>query len=129
VFSGLLSLSALFTPTLTILCQFDRSVDSGVLLRRGLAKRPGASRRAANFIRDREARNPVTIAAEEHFLTLSDVATRLKVNEDTVRRLFINEPGVVIICFPRKGKRVYRTLRIPEHVFHRVLTRLTRVPA
>ena len=98
-------------------------------MRRGLAKRPGASQRAANFIRDREARNPVTIAAEEHFLTLSDVATRLKVNEDTVRRLFINEPGVVIICFPRKGKRVYRTLRIPEHVFQRVLTRLTRVSA
>jgi len=71
----------------------------------------------------------VTIVAEEHFLTLSDVATRLKVNEDTVRRLFINEPGVVIICFPRKGKRVYRTLRISEHVFHRVLTRLTRVSA
>ena len=51
-------------------------------------------------------------------LTLSDVATRLKVNEDTVRRLFINEPGVVIICFPRKGKRVYRTLRIPENCFN-----------
>ena len=71
----------------------------------------------------------MTIVAEEHFLTLSDVSTRLKVNEDTVRRLFINEPGVVIICFPRKGKRVYRTLRIPEHVFQRVLTRLTRVSA
>jgi hypothetical protein len=71
----------------------------------------------------------VTIAAEEHFLTLSDVATRLKVNEDTVRRLFIDEPGVVVICFPKKGKRVYRTLRIPEPVFQRVLTRLTRVLA
>jgi hypothetical protein len=71
----------------------------------------------------------VTIVAEEHFLTLADVATRLKVNEDTVRRLFIDEPGVVVICFPKKGKRVYRTLRIPERVFQRVLTRLTRVSA
>lgn len=61
------------------------------------------------------------------FLTLLEVAERLKVNEDTVRRLFVNEPGVVVICFPRKGKRVYRTIRIPESVFRRVVTRLARV--
>ena len=61
------------------------------------------------------------------FLTVVDVAERLKINEETVRRLFLNEPGVVIICFPRKGKRVYRTVRIPEAVFQRVVTRLSRV--
>ena len=66
-------------------------------------------------------------AISEILLTLSEVAERLKVNEDTVRRLFVNEPGVVVICFPRKGKRVYRTLRIPDSVFRRVLTRLTKV--
>jgi hypothetical protein len=66
-------------------------------------------------------------AVEEVFLTVSDVAERLKVNEDTVRRLFAHEPGLVVICFPKKGKRVYRTIRIPESVFKRVLTRLTRV--
>ena len=65
---------------------------------------------------------------DEAFYTIVEVAERLKVNEDTVRRLFLNEPGVVVICFPRKGKRVYRTLRIPESVFRRVVTRLTRVP-
>ena len=66
-------------------------------------------------------------AIEQQFLTIVEVAERLKVNEDTVRRLFLNEPGVIVICFPRKGKRVYRTLRIPEDVFQRVLTRLTKV--
>ena len=66
-------------------------------------------------------------AISEILLTLSEVAERLKVNEDTARRLFVNEPGVVVICFPRKGKRVYRTLRIPDSVFRRVLTRLTKV--
>ena len=60
------------------------------------------------------------------FLTVTDVARRLKVNEETVRRLFLNEPGVLVICFPRRGRRVYRTLRIPNAVFQRVLTRLTR---
>jgi len=66
-------------------------------------------------------------AIDQQFLTIVDVAERLKVNEDTVRRLFLNEPGVIVICFPRKGKRVYRTLRIPESVFQRVLTRLMKV--
>jgi hypothetical protein len=63
----------------------------------------------------------------EALLTLREAADCLKVNEDTIRRLFINEPGVVVICFPRKGKRVYRTVRIPMDVFRRVVTRLTRV--
>jgi len=66
-------------------------------------------------------------AIDQQFLTIVDVAERLKVNEDTVRRLFLNEPGVIVICFPRKGKRVYRTLRIPESVFQRVVTRLMKV--
>jgi len=60
--------------------------------------------------------------------TLAEVAERLKVNQNTVHRLFANEPGVVVICFRRKGKRVDRTLRIPETVFLRVLTRLAKVP-
>jgi hypothetical protein len=66
-------------------------------------------------------------STDDRFFTLQDVAARLQVNEDTVRRLFINEPGVVVICFPRLGRRVYRTLRIPERVLERVLTRLTKV--
>jgi hypothetical protein len=64
---------------------------------------------------------------DERFLTVLEVAERLKVNDETVRRLFVNEPGVLVICFPRRGRRVYRTLRIPESVFQRVLTRLTKV--
>ena len=62
----------------------------------------------------------------EMYLTVAEVADRLKVNEETVRRLFLNESGVVVICFPRRGRRVYRTLRIPESVFRRVVIRLTK---
>ena len=67
------------------------------------------------------------VDTNETFLTVAEVAERLKLNEETVRRLFLNEPGVVVICFPRRGRRVDRTLRIPEKVFQRVLTRFTRV--
>jgi hypothetical protein len=64
---------------------------------------------------------------DEKYLTVLEVAEKLKVNDETVRRLFLNEPGVLVICFPRHGRRVYRTLRIPDSVFQRVLTRLTRM--
>jgi hypothetical protein len=66
------------------------------------------------------------LRSDEGCLTVSEVAERLKVNEETVRRLFISEPGVIVLFRPRKGRRQYRTLRIPEHVFNRVLTRFTR---
>lgn len=68
----------------------------------------------------------VQVETAEVLLTVRDVADRLKVNEETVRRLFLNEPGVVVICFPKRGRRVYRTLRIPEAVLRRVLIRFVR---
>jgi hypothetical protein len=39
---------------------------------------------------------------------------------DSVRRLFENEPGVLVIERPSKNTRRYRTLRIPESVALRV---------
>ena len=68
----------------------------------------------------------VQIDTADVFLTVRDVADRLKVNEETVRRLFVDEPGVVVICFPKRGRRVYRTLRIPEAVLKKVLTRFVK---
>lgn len=68
----------------------------------------------------------VQTEASEMYLTVAEVAERLKVNDETVRRLFLNEPDVVVICFPRRGRRVYRTLRIPDRVFRRVVTRMQR---
>jgi len=65
------------------------------------------------------------VGLDEHIFTVADVAERLQVDADTVRRLFLREPGVIVICFPRKGKRVYRTVRIPESILERVIGRLT----
>ena len=67
------------------------------------------------------------VHVDGHCLTVAEVAGRLKIKPDTVRRLFMNEPGVIVIWFPRKGKRAYRTLRIPVSVYQRVVTRLMRV--
>jgi hypothetical protein len=67
------------------------------------------------------------VPVDDQCLTVAEIAERLKVKPDTVRRLFINEPGVIVIRFPRKGRRLYRTLRVPLSVYQRVVTRLTHV--
>ena len=60
-------------------------------------------------------------AMEKHF-SVAEVAEKWGLSEDTVRRLFVNEPGVLVIETPgsRFSRRRYRTLRIPESVVERV---------
>jgi hypothetical protein len=57
--------------------------------------------------------------------TVAEIADKLKLDTDTVRRLFGNEPGVIVFCSPASRKRRYRTLRVPAPILLRVLTRLT----
>jgi hypothetical protein len=46
-------------------------------------------------------------------------------SEMTFERHFsVEEPGVVIFCRHRPGRRVYRTLRIPESIALRVYVRM-----
>ena len=84
-------------------------------------------RSGQNGMRIQKTLMATTLEPNETCWTSTEIAERLKLNRETVRRMFLNEPGVIVICCPRKGRRVYRTLRIPEHVFQRVLTRLVRV--
>ena len=56
---------------------------------------------------------------ERHY-TVPELAAIWNMSTDTVRRRFRNEPGVLIISNPRKGTRVFETLRIPESVAERV---------
>lgn len=59
-------------------------------------------------------------AFEQQF-TPQELAASWKLSEDTIRRLFQDEPGVFTIgdSVPR-GKRGYTTLRIPASVVERV---------
>jgi hypothetical protein len=61
---------------------------------------------------------------EQHF-TVGQVAKNRNLSGDTIRRLFIDEPGVIVISKPKHRKRTYRVLRIPESVERRVFARLT----
>lgn len=55
-------------------------------------------------------------------LTVAEVATALKVSEDTVRRCFENREGTVVLgTVPSKRKRPYRLLRIPRSVLEKFI--------
>ena len=61
---------------------------------------------------------------ERHF-TVAEVARLRNLSGDLIRRLFTDEPGVIVISTPKSRKRVYRLLRIPASVERRVFDRLT----
>ncbi len=61
----------------------------------------------------------------ERHLTVGQIARIRNLSSNTVRRLFIHEPGVLVLSVTRPRKRVYRVLRIPESVERRVFARLT----
>ena len=68
---------------------------------------------------------PSDEAFQRHF-AVEDLAVRWGMSTDFVRRLFINEPGVVVFYKQRPGRRVYRTLRIPESVVLQVHRKMRR---
>ena len=64
--------------------------------------------------------------AERHYAP-SEVADLWHFNVETIRQLFRDEPGVVVLQAPvKKGKRPYKTIRIPHSVLERVHKRLQR---
>jgi hypothetical protein len=64
--------------------------------------------------------------ATTHY-TVAEVAALWKLSDDTIRRMFQEEPEVLVIEIPNKNprfsRRRYRTLRIPEFVVERVYRR------
>jgi hypothetical protein len=65
----------------------------------------------------------------EHHFTAKEIAEAWNLSQDTIYRLFVNEPGVLVLASERKKyRRTRRTLRIPESVKNRVYRRLQNVP-
>lgn len=66
----------------------------------------------------------------EQYYTPAQLAERLAVSVNSVRRIFQNEPGVVKLGEPSRRlgrvlKRSYYTLRIPQSVAERVIAKMT----
>ena len=69
---------------------------------------------------------PTRETAFEHHYSVEGLAEVWNLSDDFVRRLFLKEPGVVVFYNQRPGRRVYRTLRIPESVALRVHRRMSK---
>jgi len=76
----------------------------------------------------RAASASAATAFEPHF-TIQEIAALWQLSEDSVRKLFQGEPGVLEIGQGKKPlKRAsYRTFRIPQSVVERVHRRLSLV--
>ena len=69
---------------------------------------------------------PVQETTFERHYSVEELTEIWGMSDDFVRRLFLNEPGVVVFFKQRPGKRVYRVLRIPESVVQRVHRRMRK---
>jgi hypothetical protein len=68
----------------------------------------------------------VSEATDEKFFTVNQIASMWSLSAVAVRRLFLSEPGVLVIGQREmnRRKRVYRTLPIPESAVARVREKL-----
>ena len=57
--------------------------------------------------------------------TVAQLAQMWNLSEDVIRNEFENEPDVLKLSRARKGKRPYKTLRIPKEVVERVRRRMS----
>jgi hypothetical protein len=66
--------------------------------------------------------------AERHY-SISEIAALWNLGRDAIRKLFENEPDILMIGASQSNrrKRRYVTLRVPAHVVERVHRRLSKV--
>jgi hypothetical protein len=91
-----------------------------------------ASRKFLNWKSDQDKPGPMrpqnpAVAEEKHF-TPQELSGLWGVSAETIRITFREEPGVLRLKQPTKGKRQYVLLRIPVSVAERVHRRLSAVP-
>jgi hypothetical protein len=77
------------------------------------------------FVVETSLRSP---ALERHY-SVQEIAALWQVSEDTARRLFQNEPGVIEVGQRKQQlrRRSYRTFRVPQSVLERVHRRCSLV--
>lgn len=67
---------------------------------------------------------PTDTTAFEHHFTPHELADLWKLDESTIRRMFMDEPGILL--YGEDDRREYMTLRIPQSVAARVHQRRIR---
>jgi hypothetical protein len=76
---------------------------------------------------ERKSKAPAHVKGSHY--TVQELATEWGVSEDTIRKMFEDEPGILRHgkSVNRRGKRRYLSIRIPEEVAQRVHQRLSQV--
>ena len=70
----------------------------------------------------------MTLSFSERHYAVAEIAVLWNLSSDAVRKLFQDEPGVLVLGSQGPThKRRYTTLRIPESVLQRVHRRMTKV--
>ena len=70
----------------------------------------------------------IGVASMERHCSVSELARRWGFSENTIRRLFKREPGVLrIVHEATREKRRYTSIRIPERIAQRVHQRLQEI--
>ena len=85
----------------------------------------------AQWMRERQYNgtpDPPAVFSERHY-SVGEIGAMWGLSQDAVRRLFQDEPGVLVLGDDQGSahKRRYTTLRIPEWVVLRVYRRMTKV--
>ena len=63
---------------------------------------------------------------EERHYTVAEIAALWNLSVDAVRKLFRDEPGVLVLSkVKHSGRRGYVTLRIPQSVLERIYRQIT----
>jgi hypothetical protein len=62
-----------------------------------------------------------------HWYSVKELAFLWNMSSESIRRLFMNEPGTLVFRTQATGRRMYRTYRIPGEVASRVANRMTVV--
>ena len=71
---------------------------------------------------------PDTELLSPRYYSAREIAELLNLSQDSVRKLFQDEPGVLVLGDQSsKYKRRYTTLRVPDSVLRRVLRRMSNV--
>jgi hypothetical protein len=69
----------------------------------------------------------IVFPLDDTLFTVHQVASAMRLSEHEIRRMFENEPGVVLVTDARRrGSRLYRTLGIPLRAWGRVVRRLRK---
>lgn len=62
-----------------------------------------------------------------YYYSVKELAHLWNMSSESIRRLFVHEPGTLIFRMQKTGRRTYRTIRIPGTVALRVQNRMTVV--